>query len=215
MQGMIKKMYFPHLNLQLFQCLISRNKERFLSTNFPVPHAPPDDLLLIGCVILVGDLLPFCSSIALQRSRKMQRNYPHHDPAQTSQHKQKHFISMLTFWNSDSSMSRNSLKVLRRLRPKLKKLNCLNCTQAPGFKTVCIIKRTFTVGVGAGQKKKTKQKGKFDLKSEKHSFGTLNPNLCIKHFLLLVNDTDANYKLLRTLKILGLPLKLQKCLTWN
>lgn len=63
------------------------------------------------------------------------------------------------------------------------------------------------LGVGAGQKKKTKQRGKFDLKSEKHSYGTLNPNLCIKHFLLLVNDTDANYKLLRTLKILGLPLK--------
>ena len=36
--------------------------------------------------------------------------------------------------------------------------------------------------------------------SRKNSYDTLNPNLCIKHFLLLVNDTDANYKLLRTLK---------------
>lgn len=149
-------LYFPHLDFQFFQCLISGNEKSFFTTNFSVSHTPPNNLLLIGYVTLMGDLLPLCSSIALYRSRKKQWNYPHHDPAQTSQHKEKQFIRMLTIWNSVSTVSRNSLKVLRRLRPKLKKLKSLNCTQAPGFKNVCIIKRTFkSSGVGgAGQKKK-------------------------------------------------------------
>ena len=96
-------------------------------------------------------------------------------------------------------MSRNSLKVLRR------QLKSLNCTQAPGFKNVCIIKRTFKSGGAGGKgqkKKKKKKKGRREglTLSRKNSYDTLNPNLCIKHFLLLVNGTDANYKLLRTLK---------------
>lgn len=43
----------PYLYFQLFQCLVSRNEQRFLSSDLPVPGAPPDALLLVGDVALV------------------------------------------------------------------------------------------------------------------------------------------------------------------
>lgn len=56
----------PHLYFQLFQRLVSRNKQRFLSPDFPVPGAPPDALLLVSDVALVRDLLALRATVGLK-----------------------------------------------------------------------------------------------------------------------------------------------------
>lgn len=60
----------PYLYFQLFQRLISRNKQCFFPSDFSVPGAPPDALLLVSDVVLVRDLLALCTTIGLETSQK-------------------------------------------------------------------------------------------------------------------------------------------------
>lgn len=62
----------PYLYFQFFQCLISRNKQRFLPSDFPVPGASPDALLLVSDVALVRDLLALRTTVSLETRGKNQ-----------------------------------------------------------------------------------------------------------------------------------------------